>query len=150
MSPIPSLTLYLQVDSLLDQAGASHWAARVEALEGLLGILTVEGNGEGGKFVLEHKTAARRLESVIIGRFGDAHFRVSYAALRLFGGIVKAHPSPFACHVTSLLPSVGFVVQSRIQTRLELNGFSPKFCIQYFMDFWNQARTPLKTSCVVF
>lgn len=77
----------------------------------------MEGNGEDGRFVLEHKTAARRLETVISGRFGDAHFRVTYAALRLFGRIVEAQPSPFACHVTSLLPLVSFVVHHRIQTR---------------------------------
>lgn len=122
---VSSPTIYPQVDSLLDQTGASHWAARVEALEGLLGILTVEGSGEGGRFVLEHKTAARRLETVISGRFGDAHFRVTYAALRLFGGIVEAQPSPFACHVTSLLPSVSFVVHHRIQTRFVFTIWIP-------------------------
>lgn len=105
------------MDSLADQTNASHWAARVEALERLLELLTVDGSldggdqdgggrGEGGRLLLESRSASRRLEAVIANRLRDAHFRVASAALRLFGGLVEVHPGLMASHASALLPSV--------------------------------------------
>ncbi|CAM9417422.1 unnamed protein product [Ectocarpus sp. 13 AM-2016] len=111
-----------QMDDLADQAGASHWGARTEALESMLHLLTVEGGGggggedgssngsgergEGGKFVLESRPASRRLETVITERTRDVNFRVVAASLKLFGGLVEAHPALMAGHTSALLPSV--------------------------------------------
>ncbi|CAM9267704.1 unnamed protein product [Ectocarpus sp. 12 AP-2014] len=111
-----------QMDDLADQAGASHWGARTEALESMLHLLTVEGGGgggggdgssngsgergEGGKFVLESRPASRRLETVIAERTRDVNFRVVAASLKLFGGLVEAHPALMASHTSALLPSV--------------------------------------------
>ncbi|CAM9196819.1 unnamed protein product [Ectocarpus fasciculatus] len=106
-----------QMDDLADQAGVSHWGARTEALESMLHLLTVEGGGggsssdsgergEGGKFVLESRPASRRLETVISERTRDANFRVVAAALKLFGGLVGAHPTLMSGHTSALLPSV--------------------------------------------
>ncbi|CAN0210355.1 unnamed protein product, partial [Ectocarpus sp. 8 AP-2014] len=111
-----------QMDDLADQAGASHWGARTEALESMLHLLTVEGGGgggggdgssngsgergEGGKLVLESRPASRRLEAVIAERTRDVNFRVVAAALKLFGGLVEAHPALMAGHTSALLPSV--------------------------------------------
>ena len=97
------------MDSLVEQAGLPHWAARVEALEGLLKLLTVEANGDGGRIVLESRAAARRLESMIAKRVRDVHFKVSSIALKLFGGLVEAHPDPTAGHADALLPLVGII-----------------------------------------
>lgn len=113
------------MDDLADQANVSHWAARTEALERLLHLLTVEGGGgdsgdlgtggegkgEGGRFVLESRPASRRLEAVIIGRVRDANFRVVAAALKLLGGLVGAHPVLMAGHASALLPAVSLYVQ---------------------------------------
>ncbi|CAM9791989.1 unnamed protein product [Ectocarpus sp. 4 AP-2014] len=111
-----------QMDDLADQAGASHWGARTGALESMLQLLTAEGGGgggggdgssdgsgkrdEGGKFVLESRPASRRLETVIAERARDVNFRVVAAALKLFGGLVEAHPVLMAGHASALLPSV--------------------------------------------
>lgn len=62
--------------------------------------------GEGGKFVLESRPASRRLETVIAERTRDVNFRVVAAALKLFGGLVEAHPALMAGHTSALLPSV--------------------------------------------
>lgn len=105
------------MDELADQAGVSHWAARTEALERILQLLTVEGGsssgdsdfrkgGEGGRFVLESRPASRRLETVIAERARDANFRVVAAALKLLGGLVETHPVLMAGHTPALLPSV--------------------------------------------
>lgn len=102
------------MDDFVEQAGVSHWAARVEALEGLLEVLTVaggggfggEGRGEGGRFVLESRAASRRLEAVIADRVRDAHFRVARAALNLLGGLVEVHAALMEGHASALLPSV--------------------------------------------
>ncbi|CAN0516431.1 unnamed protein product, partial [Ectocarpus sp. 12 AP-2014] len=111
-----------QMDDLADQAGTSHWGARTEALESMLHLLTVESGGgggggdgssndsgergEGGKFVLESRPASRRLETVIAERARDVNFRVVAASLKLFGGLVEAHPALMAGHTSTLLPSV--------------------------------------------
>ncbi|CAM9859698.1 unnamed protein product [Ectocarpus sp. 6 AP-2014] len=107
-----------QMDDLADQAGASHWGARTEALESMLHLLTVEGGGggsigsdsgergEGGKFVLESRPASRRVETVIAERTRDVNFRVVAAALKLFGGLVVTHEALMAGHTSALLPSV--------------------------------------------
>lgn len=103
------------MDELSDQAGMSHWAARTEALDRLLQLLTAEGGssdsdvgngGEGGRFVLESRPASRRLEAVIAERARDANFRVAAAALKLLSGLVEAHPALMASHASALLPSV--------------------------------------------
>ena len=103
------------MDELADQAGVSHWAARTEALERLLQLLTVEGGssggdigtgGEGGRFVLESRPASRKLEVVIAERARDANFRVVAAALKLLGALVEVHPALMAGHASALLPSV--------------------------------------------
>ncbi|CBJ26850.1 OSJNBb0002J11.18 [Ectocarpus siliculosus] len=107
-----------QMDDLADQAGASHWGTRTEALESMQNLLTVEGGGggssgsdsgergEGGKFVLESRPASRRVETVIAERTRDVNFRVVAAALKLFGGLVEAHAALMAGHTSTLLPSV--------------------------------------------
>lgn len=106
---------HFQTDELADQAGVSHWAARTQALERLLRLLTVEGGsgggdvgtgGEGGRFVLESRPASRRLEAVIAERARDANFRVVTAALKLLGSLVEVHPALMAGHASALLPSV--------------------------------------------
>lgn len=109
------------MDELAGQAGVSHWAARAEALDRLLQLLTVEGGGsgsggggggevgtggEGGRFVLESRPASRRLEAVIAERARDANFRVVAAALKLLGALVEAHPVLMAGPASALLPSV--------------------------------------------
>lgn len=112
------------MDELADQAGVSHWAARTEALDRLLQLLTVEGGSsggfsggdggtgaEGGRFVLESRPASRRLEAVIAERAKDANFRVIAAALKLLGALVEAHPGLMAGHASALLPSVSREMQ---------------------------------------
>lgn len=106
-------TVY-QMDSHMEQASVPHWAARVEAIEGLLELLTVsgavgsgrEGGAEGGRHILESRSASKRLEAMVGERLKDAHFRVLTSTLRLLGGLVEAHPAPMAGQAFSLLPSV--------------------------------------------
>lgn len=105
------------MDALLEQAGESHWAARVEALDGLSRLLTSSSPGgggsggdlgaEGGCLVLALRSISKRLEAVIAERIRDAHFRVATAALRLLSGLVEACPTLMAAHSLSLLPLVG-------------------------------------------
>eukprot|EP00903_Cladosiphon_okamuranus_P018792 g17287.t1 len=124
-----------QMDELADQAGASHWAARTEALERMLQLLTVEGGssgdgdvgggtrGEGGRFVLESRPASRRLEAVIAERARDANFRVVVAALNLLRALVDAHPVLMAGHVSALLSSVfPNLADAKEPVRLAANG----------------------------
>lgn len=121
------------MDDLADQAGASHWATRTEALERMLHLLTVEGGdsgdfgvagAEGGHFVLESRPASRRLETVIAERVKDVNFRVVAAALKLLGGLVAAHPVLMASHASALLPAVSSIGTYRSTVVLEFVPWS--------------------------
>lgn len=136
------------MDDLVKQAGASHWAARVEALEGLLELLTVAGGdgfggeskGEGGRFVLESRATSRRLEAVISERVRDAHFRVAAAALSLLGRLVEVHSALMEGHASVLLPSVRELV---VLLRFSLCFFS---C--FFVDMYGWGVSCTRRYCV--